>query len=102
MENDTNLEQEEHCPQKLIELFFDLRVFALGQNRLRELPDSLCDLISLEELRLSKNHVEALSVHFGRLTSLRDLRFDNNLVMSIWFCAYSSHVNLNLEANLTK
>ena len=62
----------------------------LGQNRLRELPDSFCDLISLEELRLSKNLVEVLPVHFGRLPILKDLRLDNNLVMSIWLYAHSS------------
>src|SRR5262249_55751992 len=54
-----------------------LRYLNLSENRLTRLPDSIGNLISLEELHADGNPLGALPESFSRLTALREVHLRN-------------------------
>ncbi|KAF7121445.1 hypothetical protein RHSIM_Rhsim13G0019600 [Rhododendron simsii] len=75
-----------------------LETLNLGKNKLRTLPDSICNLTRLVKLNLSKCDVSHLPGEIGRLISLErlDLPQNNLLTLPDSFCNLVSLRHLNL------
>lgn len=76
-----------------------LRKAKLTQNRLRQVPEEICDLVSLENLEIDSNRLKILPLRLGQLTSLQRLNLSNNLLTflpeDISHCISLKHLNLH-------
>lgn len=64
-----------------ISVLINLRSLILDRNKLKQLPDSLCELENLKVLDVSSNDLDEVPLDFGKLRSLQTLNLNsNNLV----------------------
>ena len=76
-----------HCGQAAlcvsIGQFQNLICINLNFNLLKGLPESICDLIHLKQLKVGSNALEALPASIGRLTQLRVLSLHSNILFAL-------------------
>lgn len=60
-----------------------LRYLNIGENAFDVLPDCVCGMASLIELRVSGNRLTSLPTSVGRLSRLRELHLRNNKLQSL-------------------
>ncbi|XP_052041718.1 leucine-rich repeat protein 1 isoform X2 [Apodemus sylvaticus] len=82
----------------------NLTTLHLSHNCIKKLPDTIGDLIHLQELNLNDNQLEAFSVTLCKSTlqkSLKSLDLSKNKIkaLPVQFCQFRELTNLNLNDN---
>ena len=95
----TEIPQKLGCLKKLKQL--DI---GYGKSDFAELPDSICLLDNLEELRLSRGILKKLPIEIGKLKNLKYLYLDDNELTELpeSICELSNLELLNLRGNKIK
>ncbi|KAI9088408.1 hypothetical protein K1719_029857 [Acacia pycnantha] len=70
-------------PDEILDLDRSVRTLDLTHNRIVDVPLEMGKLINLQRLVLADNLIESLSVHLGKLQSLKIMILDGNRITSL-------------------
>ncbi|KAK4252499.1 hypothetical protein QN277_014492 [Acacia crassicarpa] len=70
-------------PDEILDLDRSVRTLDLRHNRIVDVPLEMGKLINLQRLVLADNLIESLSVHLGKLQSLKIMILDGNRITSL-------------------
>lgn len=68
---------------KDLSILTDLKVLELAHNQFKQMPQDVCDLITLKRLDMHNNLLNAVPSRIGELNDLRDLILNNNQIGTV-------------------
>ena len=91
-------------PPEIFTNLMNLEVLSLTSNHLQHLPEEVANLSDLTELGLLNNRLQELPRRIGLLVSLQKLELANNRLESLpdTFAALSKLDRIDMESNLLK
>ena len=78
-----NIIRKLYMPSILLINFFNLTKIDLYSHQIKEIPESIGQLVNLQELLLSYNQIKEIPASIGQLNNLQKLELSNNQIKEI-------------------